>query len=78
MTADEIVGSLAEPWRFPVKSMGGEQLEQAEVTETGVLGDRAFFAVAPSSNTPGILGRRALPAGRIATLDANKTSDTTH
>jgi hypothetical protein len=30
------------------------------------------------SNTPSILGRRALPAGRIAALDANRTSETKH
>jgi hypothetical protein len=34
--------------------------------------------VAPSSNMANILSRRALPAGRIATLDANKISETKH
>jgi uncharacterized protein YcbX len=36
------VGSVAALWRFPVKSMGGEQLEQAELTGRGLLGDRAY------------------------------------
>jgi hypothetical protein len=27
-------------WRYPVKSMGGERLESAELTETGLAGDR--------------------------------------
>jgi uncharacterized protein YcbX len=26
------VGKLAEVWRFPVKSMGGERLDAAELT----------------------------------------------
>jgi hypothetical protein len=34
--------------------------------------------VAPSSNMLNILGRRALPDGRIAALDANKTYVTKH
>ena len=36
------VGSVATLWRFPVKSMAGEQLQDVEVTERGVLGDRAY------------------------------------
>src|SRR5258707_14589601 len=39
------VGSLATLWRFPVKSMGGEQLQDVEVTERGVLGDRAYALI---------------------------------
>jgi uncharacterized protein YcbX len=35
-----IVGSSAELWRFPVKSMKGEQLQEMTVTEQGLLGDR--------------------------------------
>jgi uncharacterized protein YcbX len=31
---------LQEIWRYPVKSMAGEILESAELTESGVLGDR--------------------------------------
>ncbi|MEP1124049.1 MAG: MOSC N-terminal beta barrel domain-containing protein [Ilumatobacter sp.] len=31
-----------EIWRFPVKSVGGEVLRKAEVTELGVDGDRAW------------------------------------
>jgi hypothetical protein len=32
-------------WRYPVKSMMGEELNAAEVTERGVLGDRHFAVV---------------------------------
>jgi uncharacterized protein len=40
-----IVGSVAELWRFPVKSMRGEQLQEVTVTERGVLGDRAYALI---------------------------------
>jgi uncharacterized protein YcbX len=39
------VGSVAELWRFPVKSMKGERLDRVELTERGVLGDRAYALV---------------------------------
>lgn len=45
MASSELVGSLAGLWRFPVKSMRGERLEQAELTERGLLGDRAFALI---------------------------------
>lgn len=35
-------GSIAALWRFPVKSMLGERLERAEISEHGIPGDRAF------------------------------------
>ncbi len=45
MVTSELVGSLAELWRFPVKSMKGERLEQAEFTERGLVGDRAYALI---------------------------------
>jgi len=33
---------VGELWRFPVKSMRGERLDQAFVTPRGILGDRAY------------------------------------
>jgi uncharacterized protein YcbX len=38
-------GSVAALWRYPVKSMRGEELESAEVTGRGLLGDRAYALV---------------------------------
>jgi uncharacterized protein len=38
-------GTIAALWRYPVKSMRGEELESAEVTERGLLGDRAYALV---------------------------------
>jgi len=40
------VGAL---WRYPVKSMMGEELNAAEVTERGLVGDRQFAVVDASS-----------------------------
>jgi uncharacterized protein YcbX len=37
-------GFVAQLWRYPVKSMRGEQIEASEVTDRGLLGDR-FFAL---------------------------------
>ena len=39
------VGKVAELWRYPVKSMRGEQLSEAELTEYGLLGDRAYALI---------------------------------
>lgn len=38
-------GTVSDLWRFPVKSMLGEALEQAVITEQGVVGDRAYAVV---------------------------------
>ena len=45
MATNEVVGTVSGVWRFPVKSMQGEELQQAELTERGVLGDRAYALV---------------------------------
>ena len=45
MATTGIVGSLAGIWRFPVKSMRGEQIGQAELSERGLLGDRAYALI---------------------------------
>ena len=42
MANSKVVGSVARIWRFPVKSMRGEQLQQGEFTERGLVGDRAY------------------------------------
>jgi len=40
-----VVGSVSSLWRFPVKSMKGEQINQAAVSSRGVAGDRAYALV---------------------------------
>jgi uncharacterized protein len=39
------IGSVVSLWRHPVKSMMGEELNASEVTERGLLGDRAYALV---------------------------------
>jgi MOSC domain-containing protein len=36
---------LAELWRYPVKSMAGEQLSEAQLDSLGVAGDRGLYVV---------------------------------
>jgi uncharacterized protein YcbX len=56
---------VAQIWRFPVKSMGGERLERALVGPLGIEGDRvvhvedAHGRVISSRTHPGLLGHRA-------------------
>jgi len=45
MTTEGAAGAVAGLWRFPVKSMRGERLQQADLTERGLLGDRAYALV---------------------------------
>jgi uncharacterized protein len=37
-----VVGSVAEIWRYPVKSMGGERLAQSAIAERGLHADRMW------------------------------------
>ena len=56
---------IAELWRYPVKSMGGERLQVAEVRETGIVGDRVVQVVNAAGRTvssrtkPKLLGYHA-------------------
>ena len=44
-SAQIFCGSAVALWRYPVKSMMGEELNAAEVTRAGLLGDRAYALV---------------------------------
>ncbi len=44
-TANQASGSVKSLWRYPVKSMAGEELDASEVTARGLLGDRAYALV---------------------------------
>src|SRR5438552_7580158 len=69
MATGSRVGSVAALWRFPVKSMGGERLDHADLTRRGILGDRAFALIDRSTGKvasaksvrlfPGLLDCRA-------------------
>ena len=45
VVATERVGTVSSVWRFPVKSMLGEELEAVEVSDGGIVGDRAYGLV---------------------------------
>jgi uncharacterized protein len=45
VSASEPVGTIGALWRFPVKSMLGEELDAADVSEGGIVGDRAYALV---------------------------------
>lgn len=47
------MASVAEVWRYPVKSMAGERLSSCEVAATGVVGDRRWALVDGSPNRAG-------------------------
>ncbi|MFQ5932871.1 MAG: MOSC domain-containing protein, partial [Nitrospiraceae bacterium] len=46
---ETVAGSVVSLWRYPVKSMMGEELNASEVTEHGLLGDRAYALMDPST-----------------------------
>lgn len=51
---------VAEIWRYPVKSLGGERLAEADVRATGIDGDRAWGVLDPATGL--ILTARREPA----------------
>ena len=68
---NQIAMYLAEIWRYPVKSMAGERLEHANLTPSGIEGDRVVQVrnrqgrVLTARTYPGLLGHKATldPAG---------------
>src|ERR671917_669530 len=69
MATSGIVGAVAGLWRFPVMSMRGERREQTELTEHGLVGDRAYALIDADTGKvvsakstrlfPGLFGCRA-------------------
>ncbi|MGE0648113.1 MAG: MOSC domain-containing protein [Alphaproteobacteria bacterium] len=49
MPSTASVGAIKSLWRYPVKSMRGEGLDEALVTDSGVLGDRAYALIDQSN-----------------------------
>ena len=46
-------GSVKALWRYPVKSMAGSKLDEAAITESGILGDRAYAVIDAASGRVG-------------------------
>ena len=63
------VGTIQNIWRYAVKSMGGEELNEALVTDGGLLGDRGY-AVIDQEN--GKVGSAKMPKkwGDLLTLNS--------
>jgi len=55
------IGTVAQLWRYPVKSFQGEQVQQLEVGPGGAAGDRTYAVVDPAA-------RKVLSAKRYADL----------
>ena len=56
---------VLELWRYPIKSIGGEQLERADVNEFGIVGDRGWGLV--DEPTGNVLTARREPQLLMAT-----------
>jgi uncharacterized protein len=72
---------VAELWRYPVKSMRGESLAQAEITELGIGGDRLVHVVRPggrvmtSRTHPALLGFNAALEDGVPTVNGVRWDD---
>ena len=51
-------GTIKALWRYPVKSMAGNKIEQALITEGGILGDRGYAVI---DGTNGRVGSAKTP-----------------
>jgi uncharacterized protein YcbX len=73
---------VAELWRYPVKSMRGERLDDAEIGELGIPGDRLVHALRPSGRVmtsrthPALLGMQgSLDEHGVPTIDGVPWTD---
>src|SRR2546422_7602389 len=48
-SSEEAAGRVVSLWRYPVKSMLGEELNASDLTERGFLGDRSYALLDPST-----------------------------
>jgi uncharacterized protein YcbX len=74
------VGTIAQIRRYPVKSMGGETLDAAEISLCGLVGDRAYALFDPldprivsASNVTGFPGLLDVRARYVDRVDAPGT-----
>ena len=82
-TSEAVLGSVLSLWRYPVKSMMGEELNAAAFTERGLAGDRVYALVDPtngkvaSAKNPrkwAKLCKRSVPRGRAQTSSGRGSS----
>jgi uncharacterized protein len=48
------VGRIKEIWRYPVSSLGGERLTKADLTGSGLAGDRQYALIDLASGLPAV------------------------
>lgn len=58
MATSGTVGAVTGLWRFPVKSMRGERLQQVELTGRGLVGDRAYALI--DANTGKVVSAKSV------------------
>jgi uncharacterized protein YcbX len=77
--AQKSIGKVVSIWRYPVKSMMGEELNSSYVTERGLMGDRVYAIIdqqtgkVASAKNPGKWGK--LFDFRAAFIDSLQTAD---
>jgi uncharacterized protein YcbX len=75
-TTETVLGTVAEIWRFPVKSFGGERLTATDLDAVGIPGDRRMAlrdtstGKVLSAKTPGI-GTALLECSAVTTADGH-------
>ena len=71
----ELLGTVSQLWRYPVKSFQGEQVERLELRPGGAVGDRLFGVVDPAAKK--VLSAKRYPALLMASArllhDGNDT-----
>lgn len=66
--------SIAELWRYPVKSMGGERVERLELRASAVVGDRRW-AVRSTETGKIASAKRPRPYGQLLSWSARTQGD---
>jgi uncharacterized protein YcbX len=70
-----LVGTVAELWRYPVKSMLGEQRRELLVTKRGVMGDRAWALRDPATGRIASAKKHPLLLEFEATYEVDPTTE---
>jgi uncharacterized protein len=65
--------TVASLWRYPVKSMAGEELDAVDMTARGLTGDRAYALVDTSSSKVGS-AKNVKRFGNLLKCDARFTT----
>ncbi len=71
------IGSVHSLWRYPVRSMRGEELRSASITSRGVLGDRCYCVVDIEENIAAEASYAPLRWGGLVKLEAVLTEPPT-